>query len=201
MTTTSSLFRDYFGQLEGLHCWQVSSELGTWLSLSFGQPHVRVREDNPHGKSERLRRRHAYVEGDFFLWFEMGEWEYYEKGKRRYHSGQSRAYLRRTAARLQSQCIARVQLVEQPAKMVFDFDLGGQLLVRPASDAAQDDPLWHLYAHDRCLTLLANVTLEHGESNNNKPARLKARPATYMPNPALKPTDNGGAVGVGLASR
>lgn len=184
MATTSSLFREYFGQLKGLPCWGASAEFGTWLSLNFGRPHIRVREGNPKAESERQRRRHVYVNGDFLLWFEMGEWEYFENGKRRFHSGQSRAYLRRAAARLQSQCVARVQLVAQPAEMVFDFDLGGQLRVRPTSDAEQDDPLWHLYAHDRCLTLLANGTLEHGASNL-KPAKIKAHPAVYASNPEL----------------
>jgi hypothetical protein len=100
--------------MSGLPCWDSSSEFGTWLSLRFGQPKVKVREGNPAGETERQRRRSVFVDGDFLLWFEMGKWEYFENGKRMYHSGQSRGYLRRVAVRLQSQCLSAVEVLELP---------------------------------------------------------------------------------------
>ncbi len=183
MTYTQSLFTDYFGQLAGRPCWEATAEFGTWLSLSFGKPHVRIHEGNPDSQSEHQRRRQAYIQGDFLLWFEMGEWEYFEDDKRKFHARQSRAQLRRAAARLQSQCLCGVQLVALPAEMVFDFDLGGRLRVRPSPKAEPDDPLWHLYAYERCLTFLASGTLVHGASSSRKLGRIKARLCPYIPFP------------------
>ena len=65
--------------------------------------------------------------------------------------------------------------------MVFDFDLGGQLRVRPSPQAEPDNPLWHLYAYERCLTFLASGTLVHGTSSSRKHGRVKARLGTYIP--------------------
>jgi hypothetical protein len=188
VTTTRSLFSDYFGAMGGLPCWGASSEFGTWLSLRYGQPKVKIREGNPAGKTERQRRRRVMIDGDFLLWFEMGEWEYFEHGKRKYHSGQSRAYLRRVALRLQSQCVSSVTVLELPSIVRFEFDLGGSLLVRAEKDAEPDDPLWHIYAFDRCLTLLADGTLEHGPSNEKKRRKLRLKLCTYSPNQVLQPT-------------
>lgn len=172
----------------GLPCWEASAEFGTWLSLRYGQPKVKIREGSPAGETERQRRRRVMIDGDFLLWIEMGEWVYFEDGKRKYHSGQSRAYLRRVAARLQSQCLSFVTVLELPSIVRFEFDLGGCLLVRPAQDAEPDDPLWHIYAFDRCLTLLANGTLEHGPSSDVKRRKMRMKLCTYSPNQAFQPT-------------
>jgi len=186
MTTTLSLFRDYFGLMGSLPCWDASSEFGTWLSLSYGQPKVKVREGNPAGDTARQRRRRVTMEGDFLLWFEMGEWEYFEDGKRKYHSEQSRAYLRRVAARLQSQCLSSVAVLELPAVVRFEFDLGGTLLVRSSMDAEPGDPLWHLYAFDRCLTLRADGVLEHGRSASKNMRKVQLKPCTYSLNNSIR---------------
>jgi hypothetical protein len=188
VTATLSLFVDYFGQMSGLPCWDSSSEFGTWLSLRFGQPKVKVREGNPAGETERQRRRSVFVDGDFLLWFEMGKWEYFENGKRMYHSGQSRGYLRRVAVRLQSQCLSAVEVLELPSTVRFYFDMGGCVVVRATDDAEPDDPLWHIYAFERCLTLRANGTLEHGPSRNKKRSKVKAKICSYALNNALQST-------------
>jgi hypothetical protein len=179
VTSTTSLFRDYFGQLEGLPCWETSTEFGTWISLRFGNPTIRIREGNPDGETERQRRRRVYVEGEFLLWFEMGQWEFFENNKLKFHSGQSRAYLRRAANRLQSQCLASVEFLPDNTESKFEFDLGARLIVRPTADAEDDDSMWHLYTRDRCLTMLANGTLEHGPSRAKRRSRLKAKLASY----------------------
>jgi hypothetical protein len=193
VTTTLSLFRDYFGRMGGLPCWDASSEFGTWLSLRYGEPKVKVREGNPDGETERQRRRRVMIDGDFLLWFEMGAWEYFEQEKRKYHSGQSRTYLRRVAARLQSQCLALVTVVELPSIVRFDFDLGGSLIVRPEKGAKPDDPLWHLYAFDQCLTLRVDGTLEHTFSKSKRVGKVRLKSCTYSPNHAFQPTPAGAA--------
>ena len=148
--------------------------------MRFGKPYIEVVEGNAESKSERLRRRRVFVGGEFLLWFEMCEWEYFENGKCRFNSGQSRAQLRRLAARLQSQALTAVQLEKLPPEMSFDFDLGGQIRVRPAPAAEEDDALWHLYTSDKCLTMFADGRLQHGLSKSLKLGSLMARPETYI---------------------
>jgi len=173
--------------MDGLPCWEASSEFGTWLSLRYGQPQIKVREGNPSGENERQRRRRVFVDGDFLLWVEMGEWEYFEHGKRKYHSGQSRTCLRRVAARLQSQCVSSVDVIELPATVRFEFDMGGCLVVRAEKNAEPDDSLWHIYAFGDCLTMRANGKLEYGESKSKRLRKVQAKLCSYAPQ-AFQPT-------------
>lgn len=179
MATAGALIREYFGPLRRLPCWHVTAEYGSWLSLRFGRPRLDVREGNPKAKSERLRRRNVFVEGDFLLWVEMGAWDLLENGKRSFHSEQPRSYLRRAAASLESQKIVGVELDANPTSTVLTFDFGSSLHIRPTDDAEPDEALWHLYSRKRCLTLLANGNLEHGLSANRKPRRATATALTY----------------------
>jgi hypothetical protein len=116
------------------------------------------------------------------LFFEMGEWEYFENGKLRYTSNQSRLIFRRLAQRLQSQCLSRIELARQPAEMIFEFDLGGSLRVRPAADAKPADLLWYLDGQDRCLTMYVNGTLVDEPAGEAKHRKIKAKPMVYSPN-------------------
>jgi len=178
--TTSSLLREYFGPLRGLPCWQSKAEFGSWLALDFGQALVKVREGNPNAKSARLRKRHAYVNGEFFLWIEMGEWQYFDQGAYLFDSSQSRKQLRLAALALHSQCLARIGISGKTRETCFEFDLGGRLLVRPGADSEADDPMWHLYAKGYCITLRADGRLEYGESDaRSSPEVIRVRSARY----------------------
>ena len=179
MATASALIREYFGPLRALPCWHVTAEYGSWLSLRFGRPRLDVREGNPKARSARLKRRRVFVEGDFLLWVEMGAWDLVENGKRRFHSEQTRDSLRRAAGCLESQKLVRVELSTTPTKTVFTFDFGSQLRIRPTEDAEPDEALWHLYSRKRCLSMLANGTLEHGLLANRRPGRATAAALTY----------------------
>ena len=128
---------------------------------------------------ESLKRRRVFVVGEFLLWVEMGAWELFEGGKRLFHSEQPRSYLRRAAARLDSQQLSLVELTCNPVSTVFIFDHGSRLHVRPTEEAAPDEPLWHIYAQGKCLSLLSNGTLEHGASENRKPRHTIARATVY----------------------
>ena len=171
MVTADSIVRDYFKPLWQLPCWHVTAEYGTWLSFRFGEPHLSVREGNPEAKARSLQRRAVHVEGEFLLWVEMGAWTILEAGRRVYHSGQTRPSLRRAAARLDSQKIERVDVQAKPLATIFSFDEGSRLRVYPAKDCDPDDPLWHLYGRSRCLTLLANGSLQYG-SEKREPRHI-----------------------------
>ena len=180
MATTRALLREYFQPLEKLPCWNVTAEFGSWLSIRFGQPHLLVREGNPKSKLKGLRRRAVFVEGEFLLWIEMGSWRLLEDGKQLFHSEQARAYLRRAAARLDSQKLSRIELTLHPSKTVFAFDHGSELHVQPTEKAQPDEALWHMYGAGRCLSLLANGIFEHGATQNRKPRQTTARASIHV---------------------
>ncbi len=160
MTSKLNLLNEYFGQVYGLPCWDAGTELTCWLTLRFGQPTIVVREGNPESESERGRRRRVSVHGEFQLFFELGEWVYCENGQERFHAGLSREDFYRFAQRLQSQCLMRVRLGEQPAETAFEFDLGGRLLVRPTPEAEDDDLLWEFSVRNRHLRMHCNGVLD-----------------------------------------
>ena len=180
MATTRALLREYFAPLASMPCWNVTAEFGSWLSLCFGQPRLEIREGNPDSKLKNLRRRAVFVEGEFLLWVEMGAWQLLENGKLLFHSGQARKYLRRAAGHLDSQKLLRVELTTDPARTVFAFDHGSELHVGPTADSEPDEPLWHVYGAGKCLSLLADGTLEHGASHDRKPRRTTARASVHV---------------------
>lgn len=187
MTTAHTLIHEYFGPLTDLPCWHTTSEFGSWLSLRFGQPRLDIREGNPDAKSDRLKRRRVDVEGDFLLWIEMGAWELVENQERLFHSEQPRASLRRAAARLEGQKVSGVEILTAPFCTVFKFDLGSTLHVRPAEDAEPDEPLWHLYTRDHCLSLLANGRFQYGLFVSRRLRHTAARAISYAAQQVAQP--------------
>jgi hypothetical protein len=156
----SQTLTDHFAPVVGQLCWDVEPELTCWLQLRFGSPYISVREGNPSSPTERGRRRRVKVFGSIQLFFELGEWEYIENGKRRYHSGQSRTCFRRMAQRLQSQSFVRVRSTDRPAETVFEFDLGGEFRTWPSADAQRDDLLWELSNGKNHVRMQANGHLQ-----------------------------------------
>lgn len=179
MSTAEQVVRRYFGSLADLPSWNATAEYGSWLSLSFGKPHVVVREANPRSRAKSFRRRRTFVQGDYFLWIEMGDWEYFERRKRLSSSRQRRTHLRRTAAMLEAQKLTRFELKPTTRESVFTFDQGGLLRVWPARDAKPNEPLWHLYVKQNCLSFLADGTLEHGPGSSPNPKRVQATAVKY----------------------
>lgn len=179
MASTRSLLREYFGPLANQPCWNASAAYGSWLSLNFGPPRLDVREGNPASSVQRLRRRSVLVKGEFLLWIDMGAWDLYEEGIRLFHSEQARACLRRAAGRLDAQKLVSVAVRTSPVRTIFTFDLGSQLHVRSSETAEPDEPLWHLYSHDNCLSLLAAGTLQHGAANASQPKQTSARSSAH----------------------
>ena len=180
MATTRALLREYFAPLATVPCWNATAEFGSWLSFRFGEPHLEIREGNPDSKLKSLRRRAVFVEGEFFLWVEMGAWQLFESGKLLFHSEQARKYLRRAAGHLDSQKLSRVELATDPTRTVFAFENGSELRVCPTMDSEPDEPLWHVYGAGKCLSLLADGTFEHGASQSQRPHRTTARAAVHV---------------------
>ncbi|MFO1394800.1 MAG: hypothetical protein U1F09_13630 [Steroidobacteraceae bacterium] len=134
---------------------------------------MKVREANPQAKAKALQRRAVFIEGDYLLWIEMGAWELFQNTRLEFHSEQSRAYLRRAAARLDGQKLVRVDLSSDGNQTKFAFDLGSTLVVLPKKRAEADDPLWHMYCQSKARSLLANGELQYGSASTSISKRVK----------------------------
>jgi hypothetical protein len=177
MTDGATVARAYFRHLHGLPCWQAYGEFGTWLSLHFGAPRVVTREAIPDSKVKSLQRRKAWVDGEHFLWIEMAAWEYAEPRGPRLKS-RSRESIRRAAAILCGQVLKSVTIRPRSRQTMFRFD-HGVLTTWPYDDLQPDDPLWHLYTKNRCLSLHANGLLSHGPSASDNHKTLPAKACAY----------------------
>ncbi len=166
--------RRYFDRVAGQPCWHATAEYGSWLLLNFGQPKLNIREANPSSNSELMRRRNVVVEGDGLLWVEMGAWELREGRRRLFHSEQSRTYLRRAAARLDGQCLIRLEIQTVPLRSVFFFDHGSVLAVWAHESNEDGAPLWHIHGGRSCMSLLAGGQLEYGPAQGQSPRRTAA---------------------------
>jgi hypothetical protein len=179
MPTSQSVISEHFAEVVGRPCWQVSSEYGTWLSLNFGQPSLHIREGNPEARLTSMQRRQATIRGSSLLWVEMGGWELLKKSKRLFHSGQSRGYLRKAASQLDGQLLDRVEIIASPLQTSFFFDHGSELRVFIHPESSRDEPLWHLYTGENCLSLLANGILEHGLARSHDTKHTRVRGDAY----------------------
>jgi hypothetical protein len=166
MSGGTALTGKYFANLHALPCWNSFGEYGTWLSLYFGRPRVVVHEALKRSRLKRLRRRRAYVSGEFLLWVEMGSWEYSDRDGSRIKPS-SRKTIRHAAKLLCGQSLRRVVVKPRAVETIFRFDYG-TLRVWPYRDLQPDDPLWHLYTPKRVLTLRRDGMLSHGLSNGKQ---------------------------------
>lgn len=174
MPSPQFILNSYFRPLRSLPCWLVTAEYGSWISLHFGEPRLRISEGTPNAPLRSMRQRAVFVEGDFLIWIEMGEWELFQDKKLAFHSEQRRAYLRRAATNLDGQQIKQVEVVAKKRETHFTFDFGSELIVRPTAEAKPEEPLWHVYGKHRCLSMLANGNLEYGPSRNKILKRIRA---------------------------
>jgi hypothetical protein len=113
------------------------------------------------------------VIGQHRLWFDLCEWEILEARRRRFHSEQSRAVLRRAAAHLDGQILKRVVLTIRPWACSFVFDGGSTLVARRYRRYRRDDGVWHLYSPRTYLGLRADGQLEFGWLHPERLERCK----------------------------
>lgn len=167
MQIVERVFRPVFGR----PCWQVQQGYGSFLTLEFGQPHLKVR--NPEapqpGDSPKIRRmkerRIARVYGDWHLWIYCCDWKIVQDGKEAAHSESAGARIRRAARDLDGQMLQQVVVIPRDGKTQFRFDLGGTLYTWP-TDRKQEQ--WLLYEPSgQVLTMRGDGQYQYGPGDVN----------------------------------
>ena len=134
--------------IHGLLCWGVTWDSQLNLSMSFGEPTLRIREPYvSKSRSPRLREHASYrqvrIRGKWWLWIFCARWKLTIS-----HSmavtGSSPQWKRNMAmARLDGQRLTGVAIDPLTGATEFAFDLGASLQVRRL--VADDSDIWTLY--------------------------------------------------------
>ena len=159
------VFETSFSKLYGKPCWGVKQGYGSFLTIEFGKPHLRIREPivaSPQASKkvrEGLARRGANVHGDWHLWIYCCDWEVLFREKRVAHSESSDKLIARAATFLNGQKLVRFSIAPRGVRCTFEFDLGGALKTRPNSRTHEQ---WLLYEpKGKVLVLRADNRYAH----------------------------------------
>lgn len=145
------VFDTVFSRLYGKPCWSVWKGIGSFLTLNFGKPHLRIREPiaaHPGASKyvrESLERRNAIVKGDWRLWIYCCDWEVRNKGRLIGRSSSSDKRIEQTARFLNGEKLVHFTLLPKGVRCVFEFDLRTVLETKPFS---KNHEQWLLFEPD-----------------------------------------------------
>ncbi len=134
-----------FAPLIGLPCWQVQQGVGSFLTLEFGIPHLRIAEPLRFRGSEKRR---VTIAGEWHVWIYCCEWVLSNNGRDLVNSDDERADIAEALDVLDGQALESVEIDASNANTTFRFDLGGELSTRRAPTGTYDEePVdqWLLY--------------------------------------------------------
>jgi hypothetical protein len=135
--------------LIGLYCWDVYYHHRLNLSISFGQPIVRIREPErvkSRNAGFRLRRAHRLVtvRGEWWLWVFSASWKLSVRGYGKITDASPLKKMRRGLALLDGQILTGVSINPRTSATEMKFDLGAKLSIRRISPQ-DDEDMWSLY--------------------------------------------------------
>lgn len=166
-----------FSPLIGNLVWNVHRGEGRYLTMEFGNPHLRVVEPRGHtsATSKRLQRwsrmRGVYVYGDWAL-FIQGDWKIAVEDDWLHSDDDVVPYsLKEDCLKnLSGQRLMSVEAAEDGRYLSLAFDLTGKLEIWPP--ARDDDNQWSLHSWDGGTVGLdhgGKLTFEAGEAHQEIP--------------------------------
>jgi hypothetical protein len=175
-----------FLPLYGLPCWNVRPGYGSFLTIEFGEPHLKIRE--PHRASQEaspqvqrlFARRKVVVRGAWHLWIYCCQWQVCTGKRRIGHSAletSSRRPIQCAARELDGQQLVHVELEPGRGSSRFSFDLGSWLETTPY-DAQSEQ--WLLYEPSgMVLTYRADGCYCYQPGDTPPDQKLWLRPETH----------------------
>ncbi len=139
-----AVFSPVYGQI----CWNAKHGYGSFLTMEFGEPSLKIIESRPElaraGLSKYHTRRHVYVRGDWHFWIYCCEWQVTTNGEIIGDSdiqGKTKERIQKAAYELDGQKLLRVSVNPADGTSVFEFDMGSRLETKPYDDSNQ----WKLF--------------------------------------------------------
>lgn len=117
---------DVFSQIYGLPAWQVRKGVGSFLTLEFGEPYLRIRapylsqSESPAVQTHAARRQ-VTVAGQRHLWIYMCNWTISTNGIELAHNEASDTAIEKATQYLGGQILLSVTVEPQAAKTVFEI--------------------------------------------------------------------------------
>lgn len=161
-------FQRSFSRLAGQTCWGVKRGHGSFLTLEFGLPHLRVREPRAVvGASapvaRLLSRRSVTVRGDWHLWLYCCAWAVFDKSHDLVGDTSSKQKIDRAARFLDGQRLVSATLTPRKLRTNLRFDLGARLVTEPYDRVSEQ---WYLYEPEgKVLALRADRTWSYHPGN------------------------------------
>lgn len=161
-----NIFEKSFSQLQGQFCWGIRWGSYINLRLSFGNPHLKVKEihknDKKYGKNKL--ERFILINGDWELTIDSAYWRMSMKGAPLASSSSTQVKKNRAIAEIRGQKFSVVEMGLN-GRTKFKFDLGGELEVWRVARESRER-LWSLYKpNGYVLTVRGNGEIEHSKSS------------------------------------
>jgi hypothetical protein len=129
-----------FKPLIGLPCWNLRRGHGSFLTMEFGDPHLRIREPK-----DGLRGRLVVPSGKWHLWICGCAWTICDHEHLIAESESADDDITRSIAFLDGQAFVNLKAGALAGAWTFCFDLGGILATTPYD---QESDQWILYEPD-----------------------------------------------------
>jgi hypothetical protein len=136
---------DVFKPIIGLHAWQVRQGHGSFLTLEFGKPHLRIREPKLNISSELdsvkelFRRRKVIVAGEWHLWIQYAKWKIETENDHVSDLEEDRNVVMKVLEELDGQILLGVEVNVPEQFIMLNFDLGPKLRMFPSPHFPDDD--------------------------------------------------------------
>lgn len=125
-----------FERVTGLVAWQVAVDIGSFLTLEFGDPKLTISERE---KAGHLVKRHVSVHGEWHLRLECCQWTIEQFGTQLAHSESNNDLMKKAARQLDGQRLIKLWMQPDTVITHFEFDLGGKLTTYPYENENEDD--------------------------------------------------------------
>lgn len=131
-------------KIQGKPCWGVQYDRQVNLSMSFGDPVLKICEPfQAKSSSTKIRelssRRKITVQGKWWLWIFCAYWKLSFDGVRAATGASSFKQIQIAPAGLSGQILKQVEINPRTGATCFIFDLGGLLGVRRFERDSEDD--------------------------------------------------------------
>lgn len=125
-----------FAPLYGMPCWRADQGFGSYLTLEFGPPILKVEE--PTSESGYRSKRRARVVGTFTLFITNCHWILNRTAKPTIHSESSREEIFDALRDLMGEGLCKSMVFPETGTSSFDFDFGSTILCNPYSHTDAD---------------------------------------------------------------
>lgn len=148
-----SLFNIFpeLASLKGQICWSASNGYGSFITLYFGEPSLRIREPIPviHSTSPKIKkqlsRKRVYLEGQWHIWIYMCSWKLKDKHEVFCTSDSKSKLMNNSLNLIEGQILCDILINEADGSTKFEFDYGSEILTKPYGEGDTEEDNWLIY--------------------------------------------------------